>query len=188
MRRLRQVKRVTYNFKNANFDGMRQALCDISWDDVFHYDDDINNSLEKWTKLFYSIVDQFVTKKCISNINRPPWVDREIVLLLRKKNTLRRKAIARDTVYMWTKFRRLRAETKKLIKYKKKLYISNLGQALKAWSYYKALNKTSRIPNTISYGNISATDSSSKANLFNMFFILSVMPLTLVFIPTFCIR
>ena len=38
------------------------------------------------------------------------------------------------------------------------------------WSYYKALNKTNRIPNTISYGNITATDSISKANIFNTFF------------------
>ena len=89
--------------------------------------------------------------------------------------TLRRKAKSRDAAYIWSKFRRLRAEIKRLIKYKEKLYISNLGQALKAnpkrfWSYYKALNKTSRIPNTISYGNATATDSSSKANLFNTFF------------------
>ena len=90
VRRLRQVKRVAYNFKNANFDGMRQALWDIPWDDVFLDNDDIDNSLDKWTKLFYSIVDQFVKTKCVSNINRPPWVDREIVFLLKKKNTLRR--------------------------------------------------------------------------------------------------
>ena len=173
--RLRQIKRVIYNFKNANFDGMREALCDISWDDCFLDSDNINNSLEKWMKLFYSIVDQFIQKKCVSNINRSPWVDREIVLLLKKKNTLRRKAKSRNTVYLWTKFRRLRAEIKKLIKYKKKAYISNLGQDLKSnpkrfWSYYKALNKTNRIPNTILYGNITATDSISKANIFNTFF------------------
>ena len=76
---------------------------------------------------------------------------------------------------MWSKFRHLRAEIKKLIKYKKKLYISDLCQALKAnpkrfWSYYKALNKTSRIPNTVSYGNVTVTDSSSKVNIFNSFF------------------
>ena len=90
--RLRQVKRVIYNFKSTHFDGLREALSDISWDDCFLDSDNINNSLEKWTKLFYSIVDQFVQKKCVSNINRSPWVDREIVLLLKKKNTLRRKA------------------------------------------------------------------------------------------------
>ncbi|CAB3985676.1 Hypothetical predicted protein [Paramuricea clavata] len=173
--RLSQIKRVIYNFKNANFDGLREALCDISWDDCFLDSDNINNSLEKWMKLFYSIVDQFVQKKCVSNINRSPWVDREIVLLLKKKNTLRRKAKSRDTVYLWAKFRRLRAEIKKLIKHKKKAYISNLGQDLKSnpkrfWSYYKALNKTNRISNTISYGNITATDSISKANIFNTFF------------------
>ena len=76
---------------------------------------------------------------------------------------------------MWSKFRRLRAEIKKLIKYKKKVSISNLGQDLKSnpkrfWSYYKALNKTNRIPNTILYGNITVTDSISKANIFNTFF------------------
>ena len=184
--RLRQVKRVIYNFKSANFDGLREALSDISWDDCFLDSDNINNSLEKWTKLFYSIVDQFVQKKCVSNINRSPWVDREIVLLLKKKNTLRRKAKSRNTDYLWSKFRRLRAEIKKLIKYKKKVYISNLGQDLKSnpkrfWSFYKALNKTNRIPNTILYGNITVTDSISKANIFNTFFILLLMPVMTVY-------
>ena len=173
--RLRQVKRVIYNFKNANFDGLREALSDISWYDCFLDSDNIDNSLEKWTKLFYSVVDQFVQKKCVSNINRSPWVDREIVLLLKKKNTLRRRAKSRNTDYLWSKFCRLRAEIKKLMKYKKKVYISNLGQDLKSnpkrfWSYYKALNKTNRIPNSILYGNITVTDSISKANIFNTFF------------------
>ena len=95
---------------------------------------------------------------------------------------------------MWSKFRHLRAEIKKLIKYKKKLYISDLCQALKAnpkrlWSYYKALNKISRIPNTISYtGDVTAADSSSKANLFNTFF-HSVFNASDFGVPTtFCIR
>ena len=131
---------------------MREAFCDISWYDCFPDIDNINISLEKWTELFYSVVDQFVQKKCVSNINRSPWVDREIVLLLKKKNTLRRKAKSRETVYLWAKFRRLRAEIKKL--------------ETRFWSYYK----TNRIPNTISYGNITATDSISKANVFNTFF------------------
>jgi hypothetical protein len=171
----KKTKHTVYNFHNANFYGMRQSLRFIDWDNVLLDNEDVNESCEKWQQVITSIADQYVAKVRVRDIHHPPWVDREIVHLLHKKNNLRRKAKVRDTANLWSRFHRLRANIKKLIQYKKKVYITNLGQSLKDnpkrfWSYYKVINKSSRIPNVVSHHDISASEPRFKANLFNNYF------------------
>jgi hypothetical protein len=150
----KKTKHTVYNFHNANFYGMRQSLRFIDWDNVLLDNKDVNESCEKWQQVFTSIADQYVAKVRVRDIHHPPWVDREIVHLLHKKNNLRRKAKVRDSANLWSRFHRLRANIKKLIQYKQKVYITNLGQSHKDnpkrfWSYYKVINKSSRIPNIV---------------------------------------
>ncbi|CAB3981583.1 Hypothetical predicted protein, partial [Paramuricea clavata] len=128
---------------------MRQSLRFIDWDNVLLDNEDVNESCEKWQQVFTSIANQYVAKVRVRDIHQLPWVDREIVHLLRKKNNLRRKAKVHDSANLWSRFRRLSADIKKLIKYKKKVYITNLGQSLKDypkrfWSYYKVINSHQR--------------------------------------------
>ena len=56
-------------------------------------------------------MDEFVPKVVINDANRSPWIDKEVLLLIRKKNrTRRRKAKLKDSINLWERFRELRRQ------------------------------------------------------------------------------
>ena len=48
--------------------------------------------------MFLSRVDEFVPKVLIRDANRPPWIDREVLQLIRKKNQIWHKAKMKDSL------------------------------------------------------------------------------------------
>ena len=95
-----------------------------------------------------------VPKVEIKDANRPPWIDKEVLLLIKKKNRTRRKAKLKDSVNLWERFHELRRQVKKMVKFKKRSHLTKLSCSLrenprKLWSYYKAITKTTRIPGLI---------------------------------------
>ena len=90
----------------------------------------------------------------IKDANGPPWIDKEVLLLIKKKNRTLRKAKLKDSVNLWERFRELRRQVKKMVKFKKRSHLTKLSSSLrdnsrKLWSYYKAITKTTRIPGLI---------------------------------------
>lgn len=169
-----KVPRIVYNFRSADFTAFKLALCDIPWESAF-LDNDIDVNLLSWQDLSLTCVDQFIPKIRIKDLNRPPWIDTDVLHLIRKKERVRRRARRTDSPYQWSKFRKIRSEVKKLIKFNRRNYIDKLGNSLKSnpkkiWSYYKLITKTSRIPSEISYGQVNATNHMDQENLFNAFF------------------
>ena len=154
--------------------GLYITLRNLSWDTVF-VDNDIDASIACWYDMFLSCVDEFVPKVVIKDANRPPWIDKEVLLLLRKKNRTRRKAKLKNSVHLWERFRELRRQVKKIVKFKKRSHLSKLSCSLgdnprKFWSYYKTITKTTRIPRVIKHESVQATRPFDQANLFSMFF------------------
>ena len=106
-----------------------------------------------WTTTLTPVLPA-VPKVVIKDANRPPWIDKEVLLLIKKKNRTRRKAKLKDSVNLWERFRELRRQVKKMVKFKKRSHLTKLGSSLrdnsrKLWSYYKAITKTTRIPGLI---------------------------------------
>ena len=96
-------------------------------------------------------------------------------MLTRKNNRIRRKAKLKDSVNLWERFRELRRQVKKMVKFKKRSHLFKLSCSLgenprKFWSYYKTITKTTRIPRVIKHESVQATRPIDQANLFNMFF------------------
>ena len=119
-------------------------------------DSDIDTSTACCYDMFLSCVDEFVPKVVIKDANRPPWIDKEVLLLIRKKNRTRRKAKLNDSVILWERFRELRRQVKKIVKFKKRSYLPKLSCSLKDnpgkfGAYYKAITKTTRIPGLIKH-------------------------------------
>ena len=56
---------------------LKSTLRNLSWDTVF-VDNDIGASNACW--YFLSCVDEFVPKVLIKDANRPPWIDKEVLL------------------------------------------------------------------------------------------------------------
>ena len=121
-------------------------------------------------------MDEFVPKVVIKDANRPPWIDKEVLLSIRKKNrTRRRKAKLKDSINFWERFGELRRQVKKMVKFKKRSHFSKLSYSLrdnprKFWSYYKTIIKTTRIPGVINHESVQATKPIDQANLFNVMF------------------
>ena len=106
-----------------------------------------------WTTTLAPVLPA-VPKVVIKDANGPPWIDKEVLLLIKKKNRTRRKAKLKDSVNLWERFRELRRQVKKMVKFKKRSHLTKLSSSLrdnsrKLWSYYKAITKTTRIPGLI---------------------------------------
>ena len=119
-------------------------------------DNDIDASTACWHDMFLSCVGEFVPEVVIKDANRPPWIDKEVLLLIRKKNRTRRKAKLKDSVNLWERFPELRRQVKKMVKFKKRSHLAKPSSSLrdnprKFWSYYKAITKTTRIPRVIKH-------------------------------------
>ena len=133
--------------------GLKAALTRIPWDTVF-IQNDVDASIACWYDVFMTCIAEFVPKIIVKDGNKPSWIDREVLLLIRKKNRIRRKAKLNDFPVMWERFRKLRHEVKRLLKFKKRNYLSSLGSSWKDnprrfWSYHEAISKSGRIPDVV---------------------------------------
>ena len=124
-------------------------------------------------------MDEFVPIVVIKDANRPPWIDKDVLLLIRNKNRTRHKAQLKDSVNLWERFRELRRQVKKMVKFKKRSHLSQLSCSLrdnprKFWSYYKTITKTTRIPGGIKHESYRLPDQLIKliysACFFTQFF------------------
>ena len=113
-----KVKRSVYNFKNANWSGLKQVLANIPWELGF-VSDDINTLLSSWCKTFISAVNDHIPKRKSRCVYDPPWIDKELLALLKKKNIQRKKSCKLKSPEAIAKFKQLRRESKILIAKKK---------------------------------------------------------------------
>ncbi|CAB4040147.1 Hypothetical predicted protein, partial [Paramuricea clavata] len=84
-----KISKSVFNFKKAKWNELKIALTSASWDQVFVYDC-VNATLSSWTKMFMEIVEKYVPKIEIRNSNSTPWIDQDVIRLLRKKDKQRR--------------------------------------------------------------------------------------------------
>ena len=138
-----------------------QPIRNVSWDTVF-MDNDTDDSTACWYDMFLSCVDEFVPKVVIKDANRLPWIDKEVLLLVRKKSRTRYKAKLKSPVILWERYPELRRQVKKIAKLKKCSYLSELGCSLrdnprKCWSHYKAITKPTKILGVMRHESVQAT-------------------------------
>ena len=82
-KRLRRVRRKTYDYKREDFNDLRHRLQLLPFD--MTHSDDVDLYWSQWKDLFLATVDECVPMKVIRDTNSPPWMDREVKLALQKK-------------------------------------------------------------------------------------------------------
>ena len=102
LKRLKKSGRTVCNLKKDYLSGLKSALRNLPWDTVF-VDNDIDASTACWYDTFFYLVPKVVIK----DVNRPPWIETEVLLLIRKKNRTRRKAKLNDSVNLRERFRKI---------------------------------------------------------------------------------
>ena len=104
-------KGLRFNFKRAHFDGLRSSLRNDSFFSSFS-PSEIEDGWFEWKSSFLSHVEEFVPKRKPRKFTTPPWFDGELLHAIRKKNSVRKKALKKDSNFLWDKFRTLRKNVK----------------------------------------------------------------------------
>ena len=167
------IKRSVYNFKRADWSSLNNSLQNTSWDQCF-VPNDVDASLSNWGAVFLTVVNQHVPKSKTRNIHDHPWIDKELLSLIKRKNKQRLKANRTGCVHDAQKFKDLRRLTKQLISQKKE-YATKLRDSVtenpkRFWSFVKSSRSVKITANFLRDNQSFITDSRDKANLLNSFF------------------
>ena len=150
---------------------------DLSPSDIS--DADVEADWQRWRDLLLGAAADHIPSKKVKRRNTPPRIDGEVKHLLKKKNTARRKAIAKSSATAWETFRELRRQSKYLIPSKREEFFQSLPDLLrtstkKFWSSFKSGFKQSTVPNKMTWtrsdSTITATNPGDIANLLNEYF------------------
>ena len=142
-----EVPRVVYNYRKANWDGLRKAISDMNFCGILrNYQADVNQACMQWTSKFKSLIDKFIPRHRIKNINSPPWIDGDVIHLSHKKENAHRKAFRKDTPESWSKYKKLRNKLRNLVDFKYNKYIEDSTAAVsdnpkRFWGLLRSKNK-----------------------------------------------
>ncbi len=70
-----KVKRTAFDYRRANFDGLRARLKEIDLWEAVMSSEEVNVSWLKWKKLFLAAVHDNIPIKTVKNLNSPPCMD-----------------------------------------------------------------------------------------------------------------
>ncbi|XP_068712151.1 uncharacterized protein [Montipora foliosa] len=82
-------------------------------------------STVKWMDLFLAAINDCVPKIEVKLANSAPWIDAEVLKVVRKKERLRKRGKKSSSEYHWAIFRLHSVELKSLIKWKRKQYFKD---------------------------------------------------------------
>ena len=133
-------KRTVFNYKKANWDGLKRTLLYIPWH-VAMLEEDINQNLIKCENLLCVAINEFIPTKQVKNKHAPRWVDREVKNLCRKKDQTSRKALRTKNPAHIERFKQSRRDIKTLINKKYQAYLTTLADSVqsepkKFWSFF----------------------------------------------------
>ena len=164
IKRQPHIERRLYNFKKADWNGLKYSLSLINWDLCFG-ENDINACLTNWSDTFLAAVDQHIPTSKPRNVNEHPWIDHELLNLIKVKNKLRNVFIKRGSTLDHDRFRQARREVKAMINMKKKQSAAKLKDSLltnirRFWSLVKSTTKQNR---SLLQSVFSPNDSTSES-------------------------
>ncbi|CAB4037892.1 Hypothetical predicted protein [Paramuricea clavata] len=180
---LPKVKRTVFNYRRADFDGLRAHLQSLNLKEKISDHGDINKDWSEWKDSFLAAVKQFVPTANLKGRKSLPWMNSKILHLIKKKNSLRMK-IKRSSSpsdYLRDQFKSLRSTIKRMLRdsrleYMNKICANRDHNPKRFWSFFKTRSKVSNIPGKVS---TKVNDSERKhansntdiANMFNEYFV-----------------
>ena len=183
--KFQRAKRVTgqvydFNFKNGNFDDLRESITRVPFDIAFS--DDINEHWSNWKDLFLTTVKEHIPVKSVHDTNSPPWIDGEVRHLISKKYTALKKFRQDKTPERKQKLRALSQKIKYVTRFKHRQYLQRIEKSFKDnpkrfWSYHKVfLGGRSSASPVILYKSVTAKEPAQKVEFFNKYFCSVFLP------------
>jgi len=167
-----------YDFKNGNFDGLRDSLTHLPFEVAASTD--VNEHWLNWNDLFLTAVKEHIAIKTVGDKNSPPWIDGKVQHLIRKKYAALMKFRLTKSPERKLKLHKLSQNIKYLVRSKHRQYLAKIEASFKDnpkefWSYHKvfmgglwALMHYSN--SAICYDGEVATKTAQKAELLNKYF------------------
>jgi len=90
-------KQSAYDYSKGDFDGVVNSLERIPLVDIVTSECDINLARDKWKDTFLAAIHSFA----------PPYISRDLLHAIKKKNSPRRKAKTKNSLALWAKFSNL---------------------------------------------------------------------------------
>ena len=163
--------RKIWRYTHANFERACELLEAVNWDDLIS--SDINEAWTNWYSKFMEIINECVPKAFLSKRRNLPWLSKDIISAMRRRNTLFRLAKRSNSSSLRKKYRDMRNRITAQMRRAKKIYFRNLrnGGNKAFWKAMKYLNKSNRttIPSLVYEGKKLTTDED-KATALNQFF------------------
>ena len=168
-------RNVRLNYRKADFDKLRKLFKDCNWRQVLG-GDDVNVCWIHFMEVYNTVVGQcipFYHAKCRKN---PPWMNRDLLNLVKQKQKLWKKCKNNPCAQNWNDFKTLSGNLKKRIRKAKlnfeKMIAKNSKQNPKAFYAYiggKRLNRTGVGPLQDVQGDI-VTDDKIQAQMLNDYY------------------
>lgn len=151
------AQRKVYNFKKVDWDALRLTIEHTPWDIVID-DNCIDTSLSNWMDLYLSIIDEHIPQIIIKDNNTRPWINKDVIHILRQKNKLRKIAKKSGQQKDIENYNSKRKEAKLTLDNKYSDYLNDIKLSFKDnpkkfWSFVKATTKSSSYPLFLKYGN-----------------------------------
>ena len=151
-RRVKKPARYAYNFKSSDFENLKlQIMQSSAISNSVSCNSSVDTCWSNWKSALSDIIDANIPKARVRDSNTPPWIDKEVRHLLKRKESARRAAKKHNSAFYLEKFRILSKESKALINRKLKEYHTSLGDSLKVdpkrvWNYFRHKTKSNSIP------------------------------------------
>ena len=167
VRKARKIWRYTY----ANFDMADEMISAIDWDSVFS-SKDVDACWANWHSIFLNIMDNCITHSVLKPRKNLPWLTKEIIQAMRKRNYFFRVAHKLGSDAILSKYKAERNKVVSLLRASKTAYFQKLGSSnsKEFWKAVKLVNKQSTSIPALKDGSSLITTDTGKAQLLNDFF------------------
>ena len=146
------------NFKNFSESEFQECVSNIDWSLVCN-NFDVNESANQFLNLLLKCCNKFapIRKKKVKK-DSLPWINSDILKLMRERDAMKRKAIEINTEDEWKSYRKIRNYVIAKLKYMKKEYFQSRiefsrGKVKQTWNHLNRLmsrnKKSSEISNVI---------------------------------------
>ena len=169
----RLQKKKVYNYSKANWREFNFALRHINWDRLIGCLDP-QSAWDCFQKILNNLCETHIPKRNVNNQFQLPWYDTECDKILREKEKWRKKDTESGSESDLDKFRQCRKNFKRIMNEKMRLNFEDSSDnsiiSKKFWKHVKCKCKSTRIPETIKFGDQFRYKPLDQANLFNTYF------------------
>ena len=161
-----------WRYNLADFDQAMELLDSMEWETLLD-DNDVDVYWSSFKHYFLQIMEICIPHAMVKTKKNVPWLNKEVIQAIRKRNLLYRRAKNSNTAVNQAKYRTMRNKVVCILRESKQRYFDKLNQADKNefWKIMKQCNNnSSTIPTLQTTSGATAHSSLDKANVLNKFF------------------